>query len=72
MDSIDEYDIRESFDALDDEKLGRLTVDQSYTLYLGLGYPRMALPEWRSKVHAIQSEETVAIDTVIKILSKVT
>jgi hypothetical protein len=35
---MDEYDIEESFDALDDDKLGRLSINQAYTLLLGLGY----------------------------------
>jgi hypothetical protein len=72
MGSINEFDIRESFDAMDDEKLGRLSIDQVYTLYLGLGYPKLTVLELRNKVRAIQSEdEAVTVDTVLQILSKV-
>jgi hypothetical protein len=35
---MDEYDIEESFEALDESKLGRLSIEQAYTLLLGLGY----------------------------------
>jgi hypothetical protein len=68
---VDEFDIRESFEALDDEKFGRLTMDQFYTLYLGLGYPQLTKPDLRGKVHAIQSEESVTIEVVLYILSQV-
>jgi hypothetical protein len=68
---VDEFDIRESFEALDDEKFGRLTMDQFYTLYLGLGYPQLTKPDLRGKVHAIQREESVTIEIVLQILSKV-
>lgn len=37
---MDQYDIEESFEALDEDKLGRLSIDQAYTLLLGLGYLR--------------------------------
>ena len=36
--AIDEYDIREAFDALDVECRGRLSFSQLQTLYLGLGF----------------------------------
>ncbi|KAG7347767.1 hypothetical protein IV203_016472 [Nitzschia inconspicua] len=35
-----EWDLQQSFDAMDDEKLGRLSIDAAYTLLLGLGYMR--------------------------------
>ena len=34
----DRFDIKESFEALDGQKTGRLGVDLAYTLLLGLGY----------------------------------
>lgn len=71
MDSIDEYDIRESFDSLDDDKTGRLSMSQFYTLYLGLGYPKMTQPELTNIVAKLQKDETVTIGTVLKVLSKV-
>ena len=33
MDAVDEYDIRESFMALDGQAIGRLTIDEFYKLY---------------------------------------
>ena len=71
MDSIDEYDVRESFDAMDDEKLGCLTLDQFYTLYLGLGYPRATIEEVKAKIRAVQSDETITINTALQVLAKV-
>ncbi len=34
----DQYDIQESFEALDTQKTGRLDFELAYTLLLGLGY----------------------------------
>lgn len=70
MDSLDEYDIRDTFDALDEEKEGKLTIDKFYTLYLGLGFPKMTLEELRNKVRAIQGEDIVDVGTVIQLLFK--
>ena len=70
MDSIDAFHIRESFDALDDTKLGFLSLDQFYILYLGLGYPKQTIQEIESEVTAIQSDQNVTIETVLRILSK--
>lgn len=39
MNADDEHSIRESFAAVDDDKLGFLELDALYMLYLGLGYP---------------------------------
>lgn len=33
-----EWDLQQSFEAMDDEKLGRLSIHAAYTLLLGLGY----------------------------------
>jgi hypothetical protein len=71
MQSIDEFDIRESFDALDDEKLGRLCLDRFYVLYLGLGYPKLTKDELEQQVRSRQTDACVTIDTVLKILSQV-
>ena len=47
MNAIDEYDIRQAFDALDDHCQGRLDFAQLQTLYLGLGFsvPRRRMTE---------------------------
>lgn len=71
MQSIDEFDIRESFDALDDEKLGRLSIDCFYTLYLGLGYPKQSKEALKEQVNARQTDEYLTIDTALKILAQV-
>ena len=69
---MDEYDIRESFDSLDNEKLGYLSLDQFYVLYLGLGYPQLTKDELKRQVGVIQSDQqNVTVETVIKVLKKV-
>ncbi|KAL3927842.1 MAG: hypothetical protein SGARI_005212 [Bacillariaceae sp.] len=37
-DERQQWDLHQSFDAMDDAKLGRLSISQAYTLILGLGY----------------------------------
>jgi len=38
IDALDEYDIQQSFEAMDDDKINRLTLANFHTLYLGLGF----------------------------------
>lgn len=38
LNAMDEYDIRDTFQALDSDQDGCLTLDEFHTLYLGLGY----------------------------------
>lgn len=38
MTPLDEYDIRQSFEALDESHLGSLSLPQFFELYVGLGY----------------------------------
>ena len=62
---MDEYDIRESFDSLDNEKLGYLSLDQFYVLYLGLGYPQLTKDELKRQVGVIQSDQqNVTVETL--------
>lgn len=84
---MDEYDIEESFAALDEDKLGRLSIDQAYTLLLGLGY----LKDYKQKdcftpadlkeavrgavwgdVEEDFTAERVSLKTLLKIVEKVT
>jgi hypothetical protein len=80
MTRLEEFDIRESFDALDDEKLGLLSMDQFYTLYLGLGYePKVTVEEMNARLQRVrqdedeeeEEEEKVTVEAAIKVLSKV-
>ena len=68
-----ERDIRIYFDALDQRKQGSLTFDEFYTLYLGLGYPRMDAKVLHSKlgVPAQGEEEGVTLSMALDYLSKV-
>ena len=70
--SLDEFDIRESFDALDDEKLGFISVDNFYVMYLGLGYkPQMTIDALKDKFPSMLQAQTITVETAIKILSEV-
>ena len=75
MDAADEYDIRESFAALDDDKLGFLELDAFYVLYLGLGYPYMDKSEFVLELeqHLVppDSPRHVTVDQVLEFLSNV-
>ena len=53
MNAIDEYDIRQTFDALDDECQGRLGFVQLQTLYLGLGF---SVPRRRMTAEHLQQD----------------
>lgn len=50
INASDEYDIRESFASLDDDKLGLLELDALYILYLGLGYQYMDKEELKKEL----------------------
>jgi hypothetical protein len=80
MTSLEEFDIRESFDALDNEKLGLLAMDQFYTLYLGLGYePKVTPKEMNARVQRVRQEEeaggneedNLTVEIAVMVLSKV-
>ena len=62
------------FDALDQRKQGLLTFDEFYTLYLGLGYPRMDATALHSKLGVAAQggeEEGVTLSMALDYLSKV-
>ena len=52
--AIDQYDIRRSFEVMDEEKTNRICVKNFHTLFLGLGYQpkQMTQQELRDKVSA--------------------
>lgn len=69
---IDRYDIKESFEALDTQKAGRLDFDLAYSLLLGLGYitdfkkkdefDHTALEEAARKIQSFQNENYDDVD----------
>jgi hypothetical protein len=38
LSAVDEYDVKCSFEALDDEKVNRITLESFHTLFLGMGF----------------------------------
>ncbi len=74
MDSLDEFDIRDSFDAMDEDKLGRISLQTFYTMYLGLGYPQTTMDDLQRQIVAIQGDDStgssVSLETVLVLLSK--
>ena len=70
--SLDEFDIRDSFDALDDEKFGLLPIGAFYTMYLGLGYkPQITIEEMKGRFPVLSKEKFIPVETAIQILSDV-
>ncbi|CAB9498692.1 expressed unknown protein [Seminavis robusta] len=52
LSAIDEYDVKMSFQAMDEEKIDRITLENFHTLFLGLGFQpqRLSLLQLRRKV----------------------
>jgi hypothetical protein len=50
--AVDEYDVKCSFEALDDEKINRITLKSFHTLFLGLGFQpkHLTLDQMEDKV----------------------
>lgn len=50
--AVDEYDVKCSFEALDDEKINRITLKSFHTLFLGLGFQpkQLTLDQMEDKV----------------------
>jgi hypothetical protein len=73
MDPMSEFDIRDSFDAMDQEKMGRISMDAFNIVYLGLGYPRSGYEDLREQVLKIQGSivDGISFKTVKTVLSKV-
>lgn len=71
MDSLDEFDIRDSFDAMDEEKLGRISTETFYILYLGMGYPKVSWESFVREVSTIQgNDKMITPETAIQFLRK--
>lgn len=71
MNKLDEFDIRESFDAMDDEKLGEISIGAFHTMCLGLGYSKASLGDLKDLILNVQGHESfVTIETALTILSK--
>lgn len=81
MKAADAYDIRDSFEVLDRNQEGSISLDDFWMLYLGLGFQpeRISLEELSQKVSALAGGEKgnsssnsnrVTLDAAMKILSK--
>lgn len=72
MDPKDEHDIRDSFQALDSDHDGSLSLEEFYKLYIGLGFhpERIQLNEFEQMVQ-ITGDTLVSVDVVVEKLSKV-
>lgn len=76
MNAIDEYDIREVFDALDLECTGRLSFSELQTLYLGLGFssPRRMTEEILrkdAKECGLLCQDSLSLEDTLKLFKKV-
>jgi hypothetical protein len=59
---MDQYDIEESFEALDKDKFGRLSIDDAYILLLGLGY----LKDYKQKDNFTPSDLKHSVRRVVQ------
>jgi Ca2+-binding EF-hand superfamily protein len=73
MDTITEFDIRDSFDAMDQERRGRISMDAFKVVYMGLGFPRSGNEDLAKQVMKIQGsiDDGLSFTTVMAMLSKV-
>jgi hypothetical protein len=72
MNALDEHDIRAGFDAMDDGKLGTIGMDQFFTLYLALGYPRLEQHQLEQYVRqSSKNRQEVTKDMALQVLSQV-
>lgn len=75
MSPEDEYDIKESFHVMDEDKTGEISLETFYTLCLGLGYDvqRDQLEQKARSIrhHELHNNNRITIDMVLEILSKV-
>jgi hypothetical protein len=75
MNAIDQYDIREAFEALDGECQGSLGFANLHTLYLGLGFatPRRMTVEYLKKDARAMgySEDVLSLEETFKLFAKV-
>jgi Ca2+-binding EF-hand superfamily protein len=71
----DEYDIRDSFHVMDEQKTGEISVDEFHTLCLGLGY-NLEREELDSSIRqqtlsTLNQHNCINVDIALVILSKV-
>lgn len=73
MDPKDEYDVRDSFQALDSDHDGYLSLEEFYKLYLGLGFhpQRIQLNDFQQMIQLNAAGTLVSVDEVIEKLCKV-
>jgi len=73
MDPMNEFDVRDAFDAMDHEKMGRISIESFRIIYLGLGYPRSGYGNLREEVSKMQDnvDDGISFMTVKTILTKV-
>lgn len=73
MDPISEFDIRDSFNAMDCERRGRISMAAFKIVYLGLGFPRSGYDNITEQVLKIQEsiDDGLRFETVKAMLSKV-
>lgn len=73
MNTLDEYDVRTGFDAMDDDKLGTIGMNQFFTLYLALGYPRLEQHQLEQYVRQTRKNyrQEVTKDMALQVLSQV-
>jgi Ca2+-binding EF-hand superfamily protein len=75
MNAIDEYDIRDAFEALDKGCDGGIDLEDFYTLYLGLGFQptRLLITDLQAEVRAagLRMDELIPVNIVLDILSQV-
>jgi len=73
MDPITEFDIRDSFNAMDYERRGRISMEAFKIVYLGLGFARSGYDNITEQVLKIQDsiDDGLSFETVKAMLSKV-
>ena len=74
MNSYDEYDVRCSFDAIDEDKIGEITLDQCYVLLLGLGFFNKTRLEKGELQRMVSSDPNhgsgITVDFVLRLVSE--
>jgi Ca2+-binding EF-hand superfamily protein len=81
MSPEDEYDIRDSFHVMDEQKTGEISANEFYTLSLGLGYNLEreeldgSIRQYHQHIHThtftLQPQHCITVDAALVILSKV-
>lgn len=76
MTALEEYDLRQAFEALDDAQSGRLSLRNVQTMALAYGYqyqksPRLTLALLRSLVPGDENSNDWTIATVLGVFQKV-